>query len=59
MDIPKISMNLTQNNVMSAVGTQILKMSLDDMKEAGEQLTEMMVEAGAQVMDASHIDLLT
>ncbi|MDE6635981.1 MAG: YjfB family protein [Lachnospiraceae bacterium] len=58
MGIPQMSMDLAQSKVMSAVGTQVLNMSLDNLKQTGEQLTEMIEEAGAQVMNANHIDLL-
>lgn len=59
MGIPQMSMDLAQNKVMSAVGTQVLSMSLDNLKQTGEQLTEMIEDAGAQVMNANHIDMLT
>lgn len=59
MGIPQMSMDLAQSKVMSAVGTQVLSMSLDNLKQTGEQLTEMIEEAGAQVMNANHIDMLT
>ena len=58
MDIANMSIELSQNNLMSAVSTQLLSMSLDAFKQNGEQLTEMMEEAGAQIMNADHIDML-
>lgn len=54
-----MSMDTTQSSIMTAVNTQLLSMSLDTLKQNGEQMAEMLEEAGAQVMDAGHIDLLT
>lgn len=59
MDIPKMSIDTSQSNIMTAVNTKLLSMSLDTLKQNGEQMTEMLEEAGAQVMNASHIDMLT
>lgn len=57
MDIPKLSMNMAQSNAMTEVGTRVLDMSLDTVKESGEKMCEMIKEAGAQVMTADHIDV--
>ncbi len=59
MDIPNISIDSSQSSLMTAVNTKLLSMSLDTLKQNGEQMNEMLEEAGAQVMNASHIDLLT
>lgn len=57
MDIPKLSMNTAQNNVMTAVNTELLSMSLDAVKESGDKMCQMIQEAGAQIMNADHIDV--
>ena len=57
MDIPKLSMNTAQNNVMTAVNTELLSMSLDAVKESGGKMCQMIQEAGAQIMNADHIDV--
>ncbi|MCI8306930.1 MAG: putative motility protein [Lachnospiraceae bacterium] len=59
MDIPKMSIDTAQSSIMTAVNTKLLSMSLDTLKQNGEQMTEMLEESGAQVMNAGHIDLLT
>ena len=59
MDIPNISIDSSQSSLMTAVNTKLLSMSLDTLKQNGEQMNEMLEEAGAQAMNASHIDLLT
>ena len=58
MDIPKISMNMSQNALMTAVNTELLSLSLDTIEQAGTQMTEMIESAGAQVVSADHIDVL-
>ena len=58
MDIPKISMNMAQNNLMTAVNVELLGISLDTIEQTGEQMTELIESAGTQVMSADHIDVL-
>ena len=58
MEIQQLSMNMANTNVMTAVSTKLLGMSLDAVKESGEQMCEMIQEAGAQIMTADHIDIL-
>jgi len=58
MDIPKISMNMSQNALMTAVNAELLSLSLDTIEQVGDQMTELIETAGTQVVSADHIDVL-
>lgn len=45
MDIAKMSMDLSQTQLMDAVGTKVLSMSLDMVDQGAEGLIEMMDES--------------
>ncbi len=46
MDIPELSMTLSQQNIMQNVGTAVLSKSIDMAESTGAQLTQM-IDAAA------------
>lgn len=52
MDIERMSMNLSQTQVMDAVATKVLSMSLDMAEQGGAELIEMMDESMTEVSAA-------
>lgn len=48
MDIPSLSMNLTQNNLLSSVGTAVLAQSLDMAESTGAAITELIDTAAME-----------
>jgi hypothetical protein len=45
LDIPSLSMAMSQNKVMSDVGVAMLDMSLDTYKDAGATMTKLMEQS--------------
>ena len=45
MDIERMSMNLSQTQLMDAVGTKVLSMSLDRMEQGVEDMVAMLDES--------------
>jgi hypothetical protein len=45
IDIPSLSMAMSQNKVMSDVGVAMLDMSLDNFTEAGDTMTKLMEQS--------------
>ncbi len=45
IDIPSLSMAMSQNKVMSDVGVALLDKSLDTFTEAGDSMTKMMEQS--------------
>jgi hypothetical protein len=45
MDIPSLSMAMSQNKVMSDVGVAMLDMSLDNFSEAGDTMAKLMEQS--------------
>lgn len=56
MDIPALSMSLSQIDVSNKVGVALLSKSLDTMEELGEGMTKMM-EASVTPHLGQNIDL--
>lgn len=51
MDIPALSMALSQNQVLNDVGVALLSKSLDNMQEAGAAMVATMEAAPAPSLD--------
>ncbi len=51
MDIPALSMALSQNQVLNDVGVALLSQSLDNMQEAGAAMVATMEAAPAPSLD--------
>ncbi len=45
IDIPSLSMAMSQNKVMSDVGVAMLDMSLDNFSEAGDTMAKLMEQS--------------
>ena len=45
LDIPSLSMAMSQNKVLSDVGVAMLDMSLDTYKDAGATMTKLMEQS--------------
>ena len=45
IDIPSLSMAMSQNKVMNEVGVAMLDMSLDNFTEAGDTMTKLMEQS--------------
>ena len=45
LDIPSLSMAMSQNKVMNEVGVAMLDMSLDNFTEAGDTMTKLMEQS--------------
>lgn len=60
MDIPGLSMALSQTRTMNAVGTAVLAKSLDTLEATGEQMVDMMtasMELSVNPAVGANIDL--
>lgn len=51
MDIPALSMALSQNQILNDVGVAMLSKSLDNMQEAGASMVATMEAAPAPSLD--------
>lgn len=49
MDIPSLSMNLAQSQVLTSVGTALLAKSFDQAQLMGDSLTEMLDSAAMEL----------
>ena len=62
MDIAGLSMNLAQTNLLSDVGTAVLSKSLDQARDLGNAMTEMLdaaaMERSVNPSVGSNIDML-
>lgn len=45
MDIPALSMAMSQQNVMTDIGTAVLSMSIDMAQQTGDGLTKLMEQS--------------
>ena len=59
MNIPALSMALSQTRTMNAVGTAVLAKSLDTLEATGDQMVDMMTSMELSVNPAvgANIDL--
>ena len=55
MDIPALSMALSQTKALSDVGTALLSKSLDTAKEQGDAMTAMIDSAAMELSVNPHI----
>ncbi|QHT62211.1 putative motility protein [Paenibacillus lycopersici] len=56
MDIPAVSVSMSQGKLMNDVGIGVLKMATDQMTQQSQQLTQMMAQS-VQPHLGSTIDL--
>lgn len=57
MDIPELSMALSQSKVVGQIGTAVLSMALDHFRQEGAKLTELMDTPVKEMELSVHPDL--
>ena len=57
IDIPSLSMAMSQNKVMNDVGVAMLSKSLDTFTEAGDMMTKVVMEQSVNPDIGGNIDI--